>query len=118
MAGVEQTESDVGNLTVDNATQQRNMPNLVRLGGSEHSIRGSDDCVAAGKGHGSCGRSRARKKAARIMGEFQGVVQRMEAEESQLLVLREAEGRATPAADQGDSDYRNRVGAADRCSRE
>ncbi len=93
IARVEQTESNIGNLTVDNATQQRNMPNLVRLG--DQNIQFAEAMIALRREKGMEAAAEAVRggEGARIMGEFQGVVQRMEAEESQLLVLREAEAQ-------------------------
>src|SRR5271154_2845981 len=91
IARVEQTEINIGNLTVDNATQQRNMPNLVRLGDQKIQFAESMIALRREKGMEAAAEAVRGGEGARIMDEFQGVVQQMEAEESRLLVMREAE---------------------------
>src|SRR5271155_920122 len=93
IARVEQTEINIGNLTEDNATQQRNMPNLVRLGDQEIQFAESMIALRREKGMEAAAEAVRGGEGARIMGEFQGVVSQMEAEESRLLVLREAEAQ-------------------------
>src|SRR5277367_1603792 len=91
IARVEQTEINIGNLTVDNATQQRNMPNLVRLGDQKIQFAESMIALRREKGMEAAAEAVRGGEGARIMDEFHGVVQQMEAEESRLLVMREAE---------------------------
>src|SRR5277367_4272009 len=93
IARVEQTEINIGNLTVDNATQRRNMPHLVRLGDQEIQFAESMIALRREKGMEAAAEAVRGGEGARIMGEFQGVVSQMEAEESRLLVLREAEAQ-------------------------
>src|SRR5271156_6150711 len=93
IARVEQTEINIGNLTVDNATQQRNMPNLVRLGDQKIQFAESMIALRREKGMEAAAEAVRGSEGARIMAEFQGVVSQMEAEESRLLVLREAEAQ-------------------------
>src|SRR5271155_972758 len=93
IARVEQTEINIGNLTVDNATQRRNMPHLVRLGDQEIQFAESMIALRREKGMEAAAEAVRGGEGARIMGEFQGVVSPMEAEESRLLVLREAEAQ-------------------------
>src|SRR5271155_4987779 len=93
IARVEQTEINIGNLTVDNATQQRSMPNLVRLGDQKIQFAESMIALRREKGMEAAAEAVRGGEGARIMGEFQGVVSQMEAEESRLLVLREAEAQ-------------------------
>src|SRR5271170_1472707 len=91
IARVEQTEINIGNLTVDNATQRRNMPHLVRLGDQKIQFAESMIALRREKGMEAAAEAVRGGEGARIMDEFQGVVQQMEAEESRLLVMREAE---------------------------
>src|SRR5271170_5712780 len=93
IARVEQTEINIGNLTVDNATQQRNIPNLVRLGDQKIQFAESMIALRRDKGMEVAAEAVRGGEGARIMGEFQDVVSQMEAEESRLLVLREAEAQ-------------------------
>src|SRR5277367_3068559 len=93
IARVEQTEINIGNLTVDNATQRRNMPHLVRLGDQEIQFAESMIALRREKGMEAAAEAVRGGEGARIMGEFQDVVSQMEAEESRLLVLREAEAQ-------------------------
>src|SRR5271154_6515560 len=93
IARVEQTEINIGNLTVDNATQRRNMPHLVQLGDQEIQFAESMIALRREKGMEAAAEAVRGGEGARIMGEFQGVVSQMEAEESRLLVLREAEAQ-------------------------
>jgi PAS domain S-box-containing protein len=85
-----QLETTVRNLTVDNATQQRNITTLVQLAGQKIQFAESAIELRRTKGMEVAADYIRAGDGERIMGEFQDVLQEMEAEELRVLELRDA----------------------------
>jgi PAS domain S-box-containing protein len=90
---VAQDEATVRNLTVDNPTQQRQIPALEGLAAQK--IQFGDSVISLRRTMGLEAAAEVIRSGAgqRIMDEFQGVVRGMQHEELQLLALRDAEAR-------------------------
>jgi len=93
VAGAEQIETSIRNLTMDNAAQQRNITILVRL--AEQKIQFAESVIELRRTKGmdvAADFVRA-EDGERTMDEFHGVVNEMEAEELRLLVVRDADAK-------------------------
>jgi diguanylate cyclase (GGDEF)-like protein/PAS domain S-box-containing protein len=91
MARAEQDETTVRNLTADNPTQQRQIPNLERL--SAEKIRVAESVILLRQMKGLEAASEVVQTGAgqQTMNEYREVIHEMQAEEQRLLVLRDAD---------------------------
>jgi PAS domain S-box-containing protein len=87
----EQEVTIIANLTVDNATQQRQIPNLERLAAQK--IRLAESVIALRRTEGLEAAAEVLRNDAgqRIMDDYRQVIREMENEELRLLVLRNAD---------------------------
>jgi PAS domain S-box-containing protein len=88
-----QIETTIRNLTVDNATQQRNITTLVKLADQKIQFAESVIELRRTKGMDVAADYLRAGDGERIMSEFQVAVQEMEVEELRLLKLRDADAK-------------------------
>ncbi len=90
---LEQDETIIRNLTVDNPVQQRQIPALERLAGQKIEYAETVVDLRRAKGLEAAADLVRDGEGQRIMDEFQGIVREMQNEELQLLVLRNADSK-------------------------
>ena len=89
----QEEETILRNLTVDNATQQRQFPALDRLADKKIQFAETVIVLRRTKGLAATADTIQAGEGQRIMNDFQGIVRQMQDEELRLLVLRDADAK-------------------------
>jgi len=87
----QQDETTVRNLTIDNSTQQRQIPNLERLAAQIIQLAETAISLRRKEGLEAAANMMQAGSAQRVMDEYRDVIQEMENEEQRLLALRDVE---------------------------
>jgi PAS domain S-box-containing protein len=90
---VEQDQATVGDLTVDNPVQQRQLPDLKKLAAEKIQLAEAVMDLRRSQGFEAAGDAIRNGSGQQIMQDFQAVIRTMQAEEQRLLVLRTADAR-------------------------